>query len=67
MRCSGSIPYGYKREKYDKQQLIIDEPAAEIVRKIFHLSIRFLATYSGERRQKASEYAKKHGLNSQQS
>jgi hypothetical protein len=39
MRCSGSIPYGYKREKYDKQQLIIDEPAAEIVRKIFHLSI----------------------------
>lgn len=66
MRCSGSIPYGYKREKYDKQQLIIDEPAAEIVRKIFHLSIRFLATYSEERRQKASEYAKKYGLNSQQ-
>ncbi len=30
------------------------------------LSIRFLPPYSEERRQKASEYAKKHGLNSQQ-
>ena len=30
------------------------------------LSIRFLPLYSEERRQKASEYAKKHGLNSQQ-
>ena len=30
------------------------------------LSIRFLPTYSEERRQKTSEYAKKHGLNSQQ-
>jgi len=27
---------------------------------------RFLPPYSEERRQKASEYAKKHGLNSQQ-
>lgn len=30
------------------------------------LSIRFLSPYSEQRRQKASEYAKKHGLNSQQ-
>lgn len=30
------------------------------------LSIRFLTPYSEERRRKASEYAKKHGLNSQQ-
>ncbi len=30
------------------------------------LSIRLQAPYSEERRQKASEYAKKHGLNSQQ-
>ena len=51
----------------DAHVLLADEPAAEIVRKVFHLSIRFLATYSEERRQKASEYAKKHGLNSQQS
>ena len=33
---------------------------------ISRLSIRFLPPYSEERRQKASEYAKKHGLNSQQ-
>ena len=37
MRCSGSIPYGYKRKPDDKQTLIVDEPAAEIVRKIFRL------------------------------
>ena len=36
-RCSGSIPYGYKRTKEDKQKLYIDEPAAEVVRKIFNL------------------------------
>ena len=38
MRCSGSIPYGYKRKPDDKQTLIVDEPAAEIVRKIFRLA-----------------------------
>ena len=37
MRCSGSIPYGYKRKPDDKQPLIVDEPAAEVVRKIFRL------------------------------
>ena len=38
MRCSGSIPYGYKRKPDDKQTLIVDEPAAEFVRKIFRLA-----------------------------
>ena len=37
-RCSGSIPYGYRRDKDDKQQLLVDEPAAENVRKIFSLA-----------------------------
>lgn len=37
LRCSGSIPYGYKRKPDDKQTLIVDEPAAEVVRKIFRL------------------------------
>lgn len=37
MRCSGSIPYGYKRKPDDKQTLIMDEPAAEVVRKVFRL------------------------------
>lgn len=35
MRCS--IPYGYKRIKEDKQQLLVDEPAAEVVRRIYRL------------------------------
>ena len=30
IRCSGSIPYGYKRKPDDKQTLIVDEPAAEV-------------------------------------
>ena len=38
MRCSGSIPYGYIRAKDDKQQLYVDEPAAEVVRKIFRMA-----------------------------
>ncbi|WP_195199057.1 recombinase family protein [Faecalispora jeddahensis] len=38
MRCSGSIPYGYKRKPDDKQTLIVDEPAAEVVSKIFRLA-----------------------------
>ena len=38
MRCSGSIPHGYKRKPDDKQTLIVDEPAAEVVSKIFRLA-----------------------------
>ena len=38
MRCSGSIPYGYKRTKEDKQLLLVDEPAAEVVRRIFDMA-----------------------------
>lgn len=32
---SPSVPYGYKRSDSDKRQLIVDEPAARIVRLIF--------------------------------
>lgn len=38
LRCSGSIPYGYKRHPGDKQQLFVDEPAAGVVRKIFRMA-----------------------------
>ena len=38
LRCSGSIPYGYKRNPGDKQTLYVDEPAAEVVRHIFRLA-----------------------------
>ena len=44
LRCSGSIPYGYKRTKDDKQQLYVDEPAAEVVRKIFRLACQGIGT-----------------------
>ena len=37
-RCSGSIPYGYKRVEGDKQTLYIDEEAANVVRRIFQMA-----------------------------
>ena len=39
MRISSTVPYGYKKIEGDKEQWYIDEPAAEIVRKIFNLCI----------------------------
>lgn len=30
LRCSGAIPYGYKRINGDKQTLVVDEHCAEI-------------------------------------
>ena len=38
LRCNGAVPYGYKRMDGDKQQLIVDDSAAEVVRKIFRLA-----------------------------
>ena len=32
-------PYGYKKAPEDKNHWIVDEPAAEVVRQIFRLSI----------------------------
>lgn len=37
-RCSGSIPYGYTRSPDDKQTLIVDEEAANVVRRIFQMT-----------------------------
>ena len=37
-RCSGSIPYGYNRVKDDKQSIVVDPEAAEVVRHIFQLA-----------------------------
>lgn len=34
-RCSGAVPYGYKRVEGDKQTLYIDDEAAAVVRRIF--------------------------------
>ena len=38
LRCSGSIPYGYNRLPDDKQTLVIDPVASEVVRHIFELA-----------------------------
>ena len=38
-RCSGAIPYGYKRDPEDKNHLLIDEEAAKVVRTIYQMVI----------------------------
>lgn len=38
LRCSGSIPYGYNRRPDDKQTLVADPVASQVVRHIFDLS-----------------------------
>ena len=37
-RCSGSIPYGYNRLPNDKQTLVVDPLASEVVKRIFLLA-----------------------------
>ena len=37
-RCSGSIPYGYNRLPSDKQTLVVDPVASEVVKRIFMLA-----------------------------
>ncbi|HBG1964574.1 Recombinase [Clostridioides difficile] len=37
-RCSGSIPYGYNRLPTDKQTLVVDPVASEVVKHIFLLA-----------------------------
>ena len=37
-RCSGSIPYGYNRLPADKQTLVVDPVASEVVKRIFTLA-----------------------------
>ena len=38
LRCSGSIPYGYNRLPNDKQTLVVDPVASEIVKRIFNMA-----------------------------
>lgn len=37
-RCSGSIPYGYNRLSGDKQTLVVDPVASEVVKRIFKMA-----------------------------
>jgi len=43
--CTGSIPYGYLHDPDNRQQWIIDEAAAETVRRIFQLVIEGKGVY----------------------
>ena len=38
LRCSGAIPYGFYRKEGDKQTLYVDEEAAAVIRRIFHMA-----------------------------
>ena len=37
LRCSGSVPYGYLASKENKDEWVIDEEAAAVVRRIFQM------------------------------
>ena len=61
-RISPVVPYGYKKDETDKEKWLIDEPAAEIVKKIYslysfsrhescHRCIRFIKLIEQLRRQ----------------
>ena len=66
LRCSGSIPYGYCREAGDKQTLHIDEEAAAVVRRIFHMAANGISmsaiadTLSNEKVLIPSAYQEQH-------
>ncbi|MBQ8029195.1 MAG: recombinase family protein [Clostridia bacterium] len=38
-RVSSTVPYGYVKDENDKEKWLIDEPAAEVVRKIYDLCL----------------------------
>lgn len=60
--------YGYKKNPNDRYRIIIDEPAANIVRRIFDYSIQGVSTYSiarllnEENVSSPSEYKREQGL-----
>lgn len=65
---TANVPYGYKRDPLDKDKWIIDEPAAEIVRRIYDLCVRGYGTHQicnilkQEKVPTPKEYKALHGL-----
>lgn len=63
-----NVPYGYKKDPLDKNKWIIDEPAAEIVRRIYYLCIQGYGTHQicnilrQEKVPTPKEYKAIHGL-----
>ena len=38
-RSNFRVPYGYRRDELDKEKWLVDEAAAEVVRRIYHLCL----------------------------
>ncbi len=63
-----NVPYGYKKDPLDKNKWIIDEPAAEIIRRIYNLCIQGHGTHQicnilkQEKVPTPKEYKAIHGL-----
>ena len=64
-----NVPYGYKKDPIDKNKWIVDEPAAEVVQRIFQMSVSGLGPTQIAKRLKAngvltpSEYQRGNGVN----
>ena len=64
-----NVPYGYKKDPEDKNRWIVDEPAAEVVRRIFQMCVSGLGPTQIAKRLKAdgvltpSEYQRGNGVN----
>ena len=64
-----NVPYGYKKDPVDKNRWIVDEPAAEVVQRIFQMSVSGLGPTQIAKRLKAdgvltpSEYQRGNGVN----
>lgn len=65
---AGYVFYGYKKNPDDRHKIVIDEPAANIVRRIFDYSIKGISTYkiarilNDEKIDSPNEYKKKQGI-----
>ena len=45
-RSNFRVPYGYKRDELDKEKWLVDDAAAEVVRRIYHLCLEGKAARS---------------------
>lgn len=64
-----NVPYGYKKDPEDKNKWLVDGPAAEVVQRIFRMSVSGLGPTQIAKRLKAdgvltpSEYQRGNGVN----
>ena len=64
-----NVPYGYKKDPVDKNRWIVDEPAAEVVQRIFRMSVSGLGPTQIAKKLRSegvltpSEYQRGNGVN----